>query len=89
MKIDTLLGYLEPLGDDNHAVRQGVMLTMLDPSERTNAQVPIELVAFITEDDDEGVEESFVVINLILDDDALWFKRDGFDEDITVWEMCK
>lgn len=87
MKIDTLLEFLVKIDNDNYEVVQGMMLTMLDPSGRTNTQIPIELVALIAADDEEmDDKEEFVVISLILTEDATWFKKDSFDEDITVWE---
>ncbi len=76
MNTQDLQSFLDDLRDDNYVAREDRMLTMLDPSGRTNRQYPIEMVAFV---------DGCVVISLLGIEDATWYDSASFDEDITVW----
>lgn len=76
MNLDTLMLYTEEVEANTRAVKEGVMLTMLDPSGRNNKQHPIESVT---------LEEGCVVISLLNVEDATWYDQPHFDEEITAW----
>lgn len=80
MNIEKLLYYTTDVEEGTREVRDGIMLTLKDPSGRTNLHIPIESVSIVEENG-----EQLVVINLIMSEDAIWFKYDGFNEDIKVW----
>jgi hypothetical protein len=79
MNTQDLMSFLDHQDNGNYVVRGDRMLTMSDPSGRTDQQHPIEMVAFVDE---------YVVIDLLNIEDATWYDAASFDEDISTWVKC-
>lgn len=77
MNLQDLLVLVDAVDEDgNHVARKGEMLTMMDPSGRSNQQYPIEMVF---------LEDDCVFISLLGIEDSTCYDVDSFDEEITVW----